>query len=80
MIAASKATTMGHIQRSHLKAAMTVAPDNNGLAAMDQRMRPLWNKILSNELENRTLVEARDYLLPRLMSGIASVADAGREA
>ena len=80
MIAASKATTMGHIQRGHLKAAMTVCPDIGCLAAMDQLMRPLWEKMLSNDLENRILAETRDYLLPRLMSGKVRVADAARIA
>lgn len=80
MIAASKATTMGHIQRGHLKAAMTVCPDSEGLAAMDRLIRPLWEKMLSNDLENRRLAETRDYLLPRLMSGKVSVTNIQRVA
>lgn len=80
MIAASKATTMGHIQRGHLSAAMTVCPDEPCLGAMDQIMAPIWQLMLHNDLENRTLAETRDYLLPRLMSGQVRVAQTKRMA
>ncbi|MBH0115010.1 restriction endonuclease subunit S [Novosphingobium sp. YJ-S2-02] len=74
LIAASKATTMGHIQRMHLTNAATVCPPNSAIEAMSAIMQPLWDQMIHNELENRTLAEARDYLLPRLMSGAVRVA------
>jgi type I restriction enzyme S subunit len=73
LIAASKATTMGHIQRMHLTAAATVCPPDPTVAAMSAVMQPLWDRMIHNELENRTLAETRDYLLPRLMSGAVRV-------
>lgn len=74
LIAASKATTMGHIQRMHLTNAATVCPPDPSIEAMSAVMQPLWDRMIHNELENRTLAETRDYLLPRLMSGAIRVA------
>jgi type I restriction enzyme S subunit len=73
LIAASKATTMGHIQRMHLSNAATVCPPDPTIEAMSAVMQPLWDRMIHNELENRTLAETRDYLLPRLMSGAVRV-------
>lgn len=73
LIAASKATTMGHIQRMHLTAASTVCPPDATIAAMSSIMQPLWEMMIHNALENRSLAETRDYLLPRLMSGAVKV-------
>ncbi|WP_333836423.1 restriction endonuclease subunit S [Novosphingobium sp.] len=75
-IAASKATTMGHIQRGHLSAAMTMCPPPGTLAALGQVMQPLQDRVLSNLLESRTLAQTRDLLLPKLMSGEIRVRDA----
>lgn len=72
-IAASKATTMGHIQRGHLTSAMTVCPPRPTLEVMATVLAPLWERRIHNDLENRTLAETRDYLLPRLMSGAVRV-------
>ena len=69
MIAASKATTMGHIQRGHLKEAMTVCPPGEVLADLGLIVDPLVEQQLSNALEARAIAATRDSLLPRLMSG-----------
>jgi len=69
IIAASKATTMGHIQRGHLKAAMTTCPPEDVIHKMEAVMAPMIDRIIHNELESRTLAQTRDLLLPRLMSG-----------
>lgn len=78
-IAASKATTMGHIQRGHLSSAMTVCPPDKLLNEMSKVMDPLWQRAIHNDLENRNLAETRDYLLPRLMSGEVRVGDGALE-
>ncbi|OYU51937.1 MAG: hypothetical protein CFE27_08690 [Alphaproteobacteria bacterium PA1] len=44
-------------------------------AAFLSLVEPLLDRVTANELENRTLAETRDYLLPRLMSGEVSVRD-----
>ncbi|MBS3958580.1 MAG: restriction endonuclease subunit S [Xanthomonadaceae bacterium] len=75
-IAASKATTMGHIQRGHLKAAMTLCPSENVLERLGVVMAPLIEQSIHNELESRSLAQLRDTLLPKLISGELRIADA----
>ncbi len=79
-IAASKATTMGHIQRGHLKSAMTICPDQGALKKFDVVMAPLVDEAIQNELESRSLAALRDTLLPKLVSGELRVKDAERIA
>ncbi|KPQ04594.1 MAG: hypothetical protein HLUCCA12_16525 [Rhodobacteraceae bacterium HLUCCA12] len=80
IIAASKATTMGHIQRGHLKAAMTICPPDNTITRLGEVVAPLIDRIVRNELESRTLAQTRELLLPRLMSGELRVAEANQLA
>lgn len=68
-IAASKATTMGHIQRGHLKSARTVCPPPDVIDVMTRCLGPVIERTVHNDLENRTLAATRDLLLPKLMSG-----------
>lgn len=75
-IAAGKATTMGHIQRHHLTAAQVLVPPDNTLLAMNRIMAPLFERIISNNLESRTLAAIRDALLPKLLSGEIRVQEA----
>jgi Type I restriction modification DNA specificity domain. len=75
-IAASKATTMGHIQRVHLTAAKVICPQTNLMNFMSELVAPLLDKAIKNSIESRTLAELRDRLLPKLMSGQIRVKDA----
>ncbi len=77
-IAASKATTMGHIQRHHLTEAKVVIPSDDVLAAADRLVSPLVDKLVQNKLQSRTLAALRDALLPRLLSGELRVRAAER--
>ncbi|MCY4374863.1 MAG: restriction endonuclease subunit S [Spirochaetaceae bacterium] len=80
-IAASKATTMGHIQRRHLKQAMATCPPDGVLAELGHIMENLVDRVIKNELESRTLVEIRDRLLSKLITGELRILSAvnGRE-
>lgn len=69
LIAADKATTMGHIQRGHLTAAKVLVPPPALLESMTHIMAPLIDQIISNRTQSRTLVTIRDALLPKLLSG-----------
>lgn len=69
MIAADKATTMGHIQRHHLSEALVNVPPCDILQQADRLMDPLLEKQIKNNLESRTLATIRDALLPKLLSG-----------
>jgi len=72
-ISASHATTMGHIKRSDLDAAMVLVPTKNELDAMDIKMAPILEKLSLNNTQIRTLEKMRDSLLPKLMSGEVKV-------
>lgn len=75
-IAASKATTMGHIQRHHLKEAKVITPSFTLLSSMDKIMNPLFEQVINSNLESHTLATLRDTLLPKLMSGEIRVKEA----
>jgi type I restriction enzyme S subunit len=74
--AASKATTMGHIQRHHLTQAATVVGSPSIMEAADGLIAPLFDRQIANDLESRTLAATRDLLLPKLMSGEVRVEEA----
>ena len=68
-IAEGKATTMGHIQRRHLKSSLVVVPDGTALQTMDKILSSLVERIIELNIESRNLSRIRDSLLPKLMSG-----------
>ena len=69
LIAADKATTMGHIQRGHLTAAKVLIPPHPVLEAMTRTMSPLLDQLIANRIQSRTLATVRDTLLPKLLTG-----------
>jgi len=73
-ISASHATTMGHIKRGDLDAAMVLVPTPHELQAMTGQMAPLLDKQIETARQRRTLEALRDTLLPKLMSGEVRVA------
>jgi len=76
-IAATKATTMGHIKRSHLKDALVVVPPLNLIEHVNDLLESYLEKKILVNLESRTLAETRDALLPQLVSGQLRVGDLG---
>ncbi|MDP8981328.1 MAG: restriction endonuclease subunit S [Acidobacteriota bacterium] len=68
-VAATKATTMGHIKRGHLSEAVFIESPKWLIEAADNLIRPLFDLIHSNERESFNLAAIRDTLLPRLISG-----------
>ena len=67
-IAASKATTMGHIQRTHLSEAK-IAYCADVVAGADDILAPMYQRMWKLKLESRTLAATRDALLPKLIAG-----------
>jgi type I restriction enzyme, S subunit len=72
-IAASKATTTGHIKRHHLRDALCWVPPGPVLEQHGRVLAPLVERQVVNELESRALCELRDALLPKLVSGALRV-------
>jgi len=74
--AASKATTMGHIQRKHLTEAKVVVPPAEMLRSAGVLIEPLLERWLVNAEKAQTLTQLRDTLLPRLISGLLRLPEA----
>ena len=68
-IAKGKATTMGHIQRKELSLSKVLIPSEHELKKQDEIFRPLIEKIICNNSQRQSLLNLRDTLLPKLMSG-----------
>lgn len=67
--AKSKATTIGHIQRGHLKSAKVRVPDGIMMQKIGKQIQPLIDECKTNSEQIQTLTTLRDTLLPRLISG-----------
>lgn len=72
-IAASHATTMGHIKRGDLDEAKVLIPSPEELSVMTEQVEPLIQKIIANNIQINTLIKLRDSLLPKLMRGEVTV-------
>jgi type I restriction enzyme S subunit len=68
-IAAGKATTMGHITKDHLDRTLVPKLTEGELSALAARVEPIWDLQLRFGREAAGLLEMRDFLLPRLLSG-----------
>lgn len=68
-IAASKATTMGHIQRRHLTESLINVPDEKILKKADEVIKPLFDRLLNNAVQCSDLAEIRNNLLSKLLNG-----------
>jgi type I restriction enzyme S subunit len=78
-IAASKATTMGHIKRSHLQEAKVVVPPVDVIQAAGAVIGSVYELHAQVMVESRKLAGIRDLLLPKLLSGQVRVqVEAGR--
>ena len=68
-IAASKATTMGHIKRGHLQETLVVVPPDEALHEANEVIGPIHDLFGKLMIESRKLAATRDVLLPKLLSG-----------
>lgn len=68
-IAQSHATTMGHIKRKDLDSAIILLPTDIESEIMNSKIENIFEKIENNNNEIQTLIQTRDSLLPKLMSG-----------
>lgn len=80
--ARAQGTTMKHIKRSALSEVKVALPKNKLLDEFEGAARPMLDLQLNLSKQNRVLREARDLLLPRLVSGELDVLelDLGLEA
>jgi type I restriction enzyme, S subunit len=76
----SSGTKMPRTSWAHMKAYELAIADEPVRRAFSALVEPMHERIITSVIENRTLAETRDYLLPRLMSGAVRVADVETEA
>lgn len=72
-MAEARKTTMGHITTDHLEQSRIVLPPSKIVQAFSEIVAPIHQKIGQCQQENRELTKLRDWLLPMLMNGQATV-------
>ena len=75
MIAADRATTMGHIRRHHLRDALCVVPNSAVMETANRVCGAIHKRYIAANVESRALAELRDTLLSKLISGEIRVQD-----
>lgn len=78
-IASDKAVTMGHIKREHLNQALCAVPNETLLKKISKFIEHNIQKSIDLRLENQTLTQLRDTLLPKLLSGEITINGTGAE-
>jgi type I restriction enzyme, S subunit len=78
MMAENRKTTMGHITQEHLHQSRIVIPPRELTLQLERIISPIFDKIVNNKIQNQHLSSLRDWLLPMLMNGQATVG--GKEA
>ena len=72
----SWSTTMGHIQRKHLTDAMIAVASPDAMEKFDTAIAPMFDQLVCNAQQSRTLAQLRDTLLPKPISGELRVPEA----
>ena len=72
-MAEAQKTTMGHITTDHLDQSRIVLPPSDLMQVFSEIVAPIHKKIGHCRKENRELTKLRDWLLPMLMNGQATV-------
>jgi type I restriction enzyme S subunit len=68
-------STFQEINKSNFKQIEIVIPDKGALNSFDEVAKPIFQKIVLNEIESKSLIEIRDGLLPKLMTGKIEIKD-----
>jgi type I restriction enzyme S subunit len=70
-------TTVIHLGKSDIDTfRVSIPKDRKILKVFTDNINPLLEKIIGNALENQSLKQTRDYLLPKLISGEIRVKEA----
>ena len=78
-IARNKQTTgLGHVTAADMKSLMVCDSPPNIADAFEDLAGPVFEKLVSNLLENRALAKTLNLLLPKFMSGEIRVKEAGK--
>jgi type I restriction enzyme S subunit len=69
-------TNINNLNGSMVKGFKLVIPDNSTLTKFNEIVKPLLEKLRINSIQNQQLSSLRDWLLPMLMNGQVTVAEA----
>ena len=75
ILSRANGSTFLEISKGNFRPIPVIAPTKDVMAAFDERVRPLYKRIVENELESRTLTVLRDALLSKLVSGELRISD-----
>ena len=68
-------SALKHLQKNSLKSRSIYIPTQLEMIQFNEIVNPIFDNIISNNLENNQLILLRDTLLPKLMSGELDVLD-----
>jgi type I restriction enzyme S subunit len=74
IVGRANGTTFLEISKSNFRPIPVAAPPTDAMKAFDAHVRPMYNRVVANTRQSRTLAAIRDALLPKLMSGEVKVA------
>jgi type I restriction enzyme S subunit len=80
ILAKANGSTFQEVSKKNFRPLPILRPPQKLHDAFDQIVRPLYERMVMAEREARSLVQVRDALLPRLMSGELRIRDAERMA
>ena len=74
-MAEARKTTMGHITSDHLKQSVIVLPPDDIVHKFSNQVDSIHAEVSRISKENQNLCQLRDWLLPMLMNGQATIED-----
>lgn len=78
IVSHANGSTFLEISKSSFRPILVTTPPDEVMKEFDRIARPLHSRIVCNERASRTLVEVRNALLPKLVSGELRIRDAER--
>jgi type I restriction enzyme S subunit len=69
-------STFQEISKANFRPIAVTVATPDVLRAFDEAVKPLFDRVVTNEKESCTLAATRDFLLPKLMSGEVRIKDA----
>ena len=68
-------SALKHLQKAKLKTKEIYIPTTKEMNTFNEMIRPLLSIISHNYVENKHLIEMRDTIVPKIMSGEIDVTD-----
>jgi type I restriction enzyme, S subunit len=78
IVSRANGSTFLEISKSNFRPLPVATPPEGLMKAFDSVVRPLYLRMVANELSSRTLAQLRDALLPKLISGEIRIAEVDR--